>query len=57
MCKIILVDLVKYISEQVDDDNIAPTINIENGRLGETITIPTIKAQNEKETHDANIEE
>lgn len=41
--KIVLVNLVKYLSDQLDDDATAPTINIANGKMGETIQIPQLK--------------
>lgn len=41
--KIVLVDLVKKLSDEEDETSIAPTINIANGKFGETINIPTLK--------------
>lgn len=45
--KIILVDVVKYLSDQMDDDTPAPTINFANGKMGESVTVPLYKPSDE----------
>ena len=45
LTKIVLVNLVKYLSNEFDDSDQAPTINVEIGKINETIKVPKLKHQ------------
>lgn len=56
--KIILIDLVKKMSEELDDTTIAPTINIANGKLGEEIAVPRLRQEvKDKDIADIDIQD
>ena len=53
--KIILVNIQRVLDQQFNDSNEAPIINIENGRMGETIEVPRFKRKNKREPHDPDV--
>lgn len=53
--KIVLVNIQKFLDNQFNDENEAPIINIANGKLNETITIPAFKARVKGQTADPNV--
>ncbi len=53
--KIILVNIQRFLDNQFNDANEAPTINIANGQLNEKIIVPSFKVKDPKQPYDPNV--